>query len=233
MNEALWCYRRPMAYGTTYGNMLAWYWSTYHFYNCSGQNKMQEWPFPLNYESYRNTKQLQLFFLHIVHFNVKIASLFLPLVHPLKHSLTCTGRRWGAGDHWVTWSLMSLSCPIMHLSFQTAPAVFGLLCPKGYLALLLVEGMRHRASCTETDHSIMSAGSQSALMCRVTGAQLLTTQELRDMAKRCWLLWNVRTLCGGDMAQQIDLPEALVEFLLFRAERCWKQAAKRHFLEFD
>lgn len=34
-----------------------------------------------------------------------------------------------------------------------------------------------------------------------TGVLLLTTQELRDMARRCRLLWKVRTLREGNMDQ--------------------------------
>lgn len=48
-----------------------------------------------------------------------------------------------------------------------------------------------------------------------TGVQLLTTQELRDKAWRCRLLWKVRSLCGGNMGEQIEQSEAPGAFLLF------------------
>lgn len=66
-----------------------------------------------------------------------------------------------------------------------------------------------------------------------TGVQLLTTRELRDMDRRCRLLWKVRTLYGGDMDQQIEQLATLVEFLLCGVAGCWKHPTKLCFHEFD
>lgn len=94
------------------------------------------------------------------------------------------------------------------------------------------------ASSTDTDTDTTSLSVLMRLgLFRVTvagtGVQFLTTQELRDRARRCRFLWKVITLCGGDMDRQIEQPAVSSEFLLSCPARCWKQHAKLCFLEFD
>lgn len=76
------------------------------------------------------------------------------------------------------------------------------------------ETVQHHPVAYRQSHSIPVCSYDTGLF-RVSvagaGVQFLTTQELRDRARRCRFLWKVRTLCGGNMDQQVEQPAARAE----------------------